>query len=232
MKDWFYDETSQVGVDYGDKAEADVYDERMERFRNYAQEARTFVEKLNFPDLSRITAIDIGCGTGAFAVHAAKYLKQVHAVDVSGEMLRIARSKAEGMGVSNIHFHQAGYLDFTAPKPVEVINTKWALHHLPDYWKQAALLRMNQMLKPGGVLLITDWVFLFDPDFERAMDEVVTEMSRNFSQDFVREAKGHLREEFSTFDWVLRGMIERAGFEIEHADLEVPLAAEYVCRKV
>lgn len=30
--------------------------------------------------------------------------------------------------------------------------TRVALHHLPDFWKQVALLRMNAMLKMGGML--------------------------------------------------------------------------------
>jgi hypothetical protein len=38
------------------------------------------------------------------------------------------------------------------------------LHHLPDFWKQVTLLRMNRMLKTGGLLYIFDVVFDFAPE--------------------------------------------------------------------
>lgn len=231
MKDWFYNESAQVGVDYAATEEALAYDERMERFRDYDEETRAFIDKLNLHNPKEATAIDLGCGTGAFAVHAANYLGSVHAVDVSAAMLGIARNKAKQRKINNISFHQAGFLEFSPPEPVDIINTKWALHHLPDYWKQAALLRMNKMLKPGGTLLLTDWVFAFAPNFESTMDELLKEMNTTYSGDFIQEAKVHIREEFSTFDWILRGMIARSGFEIERTNTTNPLATEYMCRK-
>jgi len=37
----------------------------------------------------------------------------------------------------------------------------------------------------------------------------------NAGGDFLREdAEGHFRDEFSTFDWVIEGMLVRAGFTI------------------
>ena len=45
-------------------------------------------------DGSCATVIDMGCGTGAFAIHAAPYYRRIHAVDVSQAMLCRARRKA------------------------------------------------------------------------------------------------------------------------------------------
>lgn len=50
----------------------------------------------------------------------------------------------------NIEFIQSGFLTYEhQSEPVDLIFTKAALHHLPDFWKQIALLRLNQMLKMG-----------------------------------------------------------------------------------
>lgn len=82
---WQYDEMCHCGVDYGDAAQVAVYDERHQRLRNYEQRSREIVESLG---LSRDdTVIDMGSGTGAFAVHAAKSCKRIWAVDVSKAML-------------------------------------------------------------------------------------------------------------------------------------------------
>lgn len=46
-------------------------------------------------------------------------------------------------------------------EPVDLVITKAALHHLPDFWEQIALLRINRMVKIGGLLYIQDVVFHF-----------------------------------------------------------------------
>ena len=194
MKDWFYDESNHVGVDYSQKESADVYDEQMD-FRDYAGEVKAFLEKTGISEPENLIAADLGCGTGAFAIHAAKYFKKVYAADVSEEMQRIARAKAEADGINNIDFVQSGFLQFLPDEKVDVVNSKWALHHIPDYWKQAALLKMNAMLKPGGILFLADFVFQFDPDFEENTDTMLTDLLKEHDEDFVEECKTHIKEE-------------------------------------
>ncbi len=232
MKDWIHDEFHHVGVDYSKKAPVHEYDNQMKRFRDYEKEAREFLETLHVSNPQDLTVIDFGCGTGAFSLHASQYFKHIYAVDVSQEMLDTASSKARVKNIENIEFWHSGFLQFHPPEQVDIIYTKWAFHHLPDYWKQAGLLQMNTMLKPGGVLFLSDFVFTFDPDYETHTETFLHDISKNFSQEFVDETKVHIREEYSTFDWILQGLIERAGFNIEHAHTEDRLASEYFCRKI
>lgn len=231
MKDWFYDEFRHVGVDYAQADNADVYDEQMD-FRDYDAEVTALLEKLGIIDPGDMVAVDIGCGTGAFSCHAASRFKRVYAVDVSDAMQGIARDKAAASGVENIEFRKAGFLGYAPEEAADVVNTKWALHHLPDYWKQAALRNMNRLLKPGGMLFIADVVFPFVPDFEADIDAFLEDVREQHGTEFMEETKLHIREEFSTFDWIMRGMIERAGFEILAVNEEDRLAYEFVCRKV
>lgn len=231
MKDWFYNELNHVGVDYSEKATAKIYDEQMECFRDYEIEAKAFLNKLDHERAKDLSVIDLGCGTGAFSVYAAKYFKLIHAVDVSEEMLSIAKSKADSVGVNNIKFHHSGFLQFKVDEKVDVVFSKWALHHLPDYWKQAALININKMLRIGGIFLLTDVVFKFDPDFENNTEQFLQELSQKFREDFVEETKIHIKEEYSTFDWILHGLLERAGFVVEKVDAVDSLASEYFCRK-
>lgn len=230
MKDWFYNEQKHVGVDYSTSENASIYDAQMETFRDYENEAKEFVDKINTPE--KCVAIDIGCGTGAFSVHAAKYFHKIHAVDVSRQMLAIAQSKADALNVKNIQFHNSGFLEFSLPDQADVVFTKWAFHHLPDFWKQAALINMNKLLKTGGVFLLTDVIFTYSSNFELDIEQMLDTLSLKHTHDFVEETKIHIREEFSTVDWIIQGMIERAGFTIETVNNEDQLAYEYYCRKV
>ncbi len=232
MKDWIYDESSHVGVDYSQKNNADIYDEQMESFRDYETEAKVFIEKLGVSDPKNLIAIDIGCGTGAFSIHAAKYLKKIYAIDISEEMLKIAKSKANVNKIDNIEFYKSGFLQFQPDVKADVVFSKWAFHHLPDYWKQAALLNMNKMLRPDGILYLSDVVFKFDPDYEKTTEALLDRLLKNFSEDFVEETKVHIRDEYSTFDWILQGLIERAGFKVENSNTEDILASGYFCRKI
>lgn len=232
MKDWYYDESVHVGVDYSQKEKAKIYDDEMEGFRDYESEARGFVEKLGISEPEQATAVDIGCGTGAFSIHASKFFKKVYAVDVSDEMLNVARLKAKISMADTVEFCQSGFLQFKPQEEVDVVFTKWAFHHLPDFWKQAALLNMNSMLKVGGKLFLSDFIFKFDPEFVKNTDMLLNDLSKDFNREFVNEVKVHIKDEYSTFDWILQGLIERAGFEIESVNTEDCLASEYLCRKI
>jgi len=100
--------------------------------------------------------LEIGCGTGAFARHLAGRSQHVLALDLSPEMIRIARESSEQF--PNIEFQLADVRD--QPLPVEsfdCIASIATLHHLPF---PEILLKMKAALKPGGVLLVLD---LFEP---------------------------------------------------------------------
>ncbi len=231
MRDWFYDEFQQIGVDYSKIENTDNYDEQMESFRDYDMEAKELVDKLGVVSKEAV-AVDFGCGTGAFSIHAAKHFKKVYAVDISKEMLDIASSKAKKCNIENIEFVNSGFLNFSINEKVDLINTKWAFHHLPDFWKQAALLNMNNILKLNGALFLSDVVFKFDADYEKKIELLINKIGKDHSDNFASETKVHIRDEYSTFDWIIKGMLERAGFEIKKANIENVLQSEYFCRKI
>lgn len=101
-------------------------------------------------------ALDIGCGTGSFARRLAERSKHVLALDLSAEMIRIARKRSEK--VPNIDFRLANVMDMHFDVgSFDCIGTIATLHHLPF---EEVLLDLRRALKPGGVMLILD---LFEP---------------------------------------------------------------------
>ena len=52
------------------------------------------------------TVLEIGCGTGSLALELSPFAGQIHALDVSAEMLRIADQKKQARGVTNVTFRQ------------------------------------------------------------------------------------------------------------------------------
>jgi arsenite methyltransferase len=99
----------------------------------------------------RDVVLDIGCGTGSLALRLAADAHQVHGLDLSSEMIRIARGKAEATGVDNVSFHVGAFddgFDAFAPGSLDGICAYSLLHLLED--RPAALARIHRLLKPGG----------------------------------------------------------------------------------
>lgn len=103
---WLYDEMQQIGKDYGDIAEVQAYDSRHGELRNVQQEVQYILEQLNVQKEQVI--LDLGAGTGTFAIEAARQCSKVYAVDISRVMLEYAKKKAGSRGVGNIEFRHGG----------------------------------------------------------------------------------------------------------------------------
>jgi FkbM family methyltransferase len=180
------------------------------------------------------TLVDVGAGTGTFAVAAARLFARVVAVDVSPAMVAAARRKVKEHGADNVEVVEAGFLSYRHTNvPADAVYTRNALHHLPDFWKAVALRRVAEMLRRDGVLRLRDLVFAFDlRDAERHIAAWLETGAASPEEGWTREElEVHLRDEHSTFSWLLDPMLEQAGFEIERADYgHVPVYADYVCR--
>jgi ubiquinone/menaquinone biosynthesis C-methylase UbiE len=183
------------------------------------------------------TVIDLGAGTGQFTLAAAEAVRKVVAVDVSPAMLEHLRAKLRDRGVGNVECVEGGFLSYEhRSEPADLVYTRLALHHLPDFWKGMALVRMAEMLRPGGVLRLSDVVYGFDPaEAETWLEDWMSEMaSDDLEGGWTRaELEEHVRDEHSTFTWLLEPMIERAGFAIEQVDYgDDRIFAHYRCVKI
>jgi ubiquinone/menaquinone biosynthesis C-methylase UbiE len=97
-------------------------------------------------------ALDIGCGTGSFARLLAQRCKRVLALDLSPQMIQVAR--AHSKRYTNIDFRVADAMAWQFPaERFDCIASIAALHHLPF---GETLADMKRSLKVGGALLILD----------------------------------------------------------------------------
>ena len=95
--------------------------------------------------------LDIGCGTGSLALRLAPCCAHVHGLDVSSEMIRIARGKAKNADAANATFHVGPFDDtFTVFEDGSLRGIcAYSLLHLTDDLP-ATLRRIFQLLEPGG----------------------------------------------------------------------------------
>lgn len=227
---WQYNEPDHPGMDFN--AAAEYYDRSVSRFRDIDGEIEEILSYLNLePD---DTILEIGTGTAEFALAAARRCALVFAIDISQGMLNYAQNKAQERGIDNIRFLPGGFLSYRHQnEPLNAIVSQIALHHLPDFWKQIALLNMASMLRQGGKLCIRDIVYSFDPrDYERQIESFVASTEEKAGPGFAQRMTSHINKEFSTMDWIMRGLIERAGFAIEREVHKEGFLGLYLCRKI
>jgi SAM-dependent methyltransferase len=183
------------------------------------------------------TLIDFGAGTGTLAVAAARYCRRVIAVDVSPAMVDEIRAKASRAEATNVVAVQAGFLGYAHDRdPVDAIYSRNALHHLPDLWKAIALCRMADLLAAGGTLRLRDLVFSFAAaDAARGIERWIDQTpSQSSAVGWTRaELEAHLRDEHSTFTWLLEPMLLQAGFEVvQRGYAPIGAYADYTCVKI
>jgi cyclopropane fatty-acyl-phospholipid synthase-like methyltransferase len=220
-----WNELQQVGTDYAEASEVERYEKRMSEFRNLAAEDAAILAALALPDNSHI--LEIGTGTGHFAHAAAKVGHRVMALDVSPAMLKYAENRARSEGLTDVEYRHAGFLTFApAAGSFDAAVSVVVLHHLPDLWKAVALENIHRALKPGGQLLLRDVVFSSTGhDLATQFDGFVNAMPESVKEGAI----GHIGKEYSTLDWIMEGLLVRAGFRIERKDTELAPLIQYLC---
>ena len=225
-RSWYPDELDHAGEEHLDPDYVSTYD----------QKAQTDPAE----DLARLSItpesilIDFGAGTGTFALAAAPLCRRVIAIDVSPHMLEVLRRQSREQGIDNIEIVQAGFLSYEHQgDPVDIIYSRHALHHLPDFWKAIALARIYHLLNPGGTFMLRDLIYSFDPhDADAVIEQWLSGAASSPDAGWTRaELETHLREEFSPFSWLLEPMLERAGFTIEAVTHHGSIYSTYICRK-
>ncbi|MDD3653966.1 MAG: methyltransferase domain-containing protein [Desulfotomaculaceae bacterium] len=229
--EWLYSEMKQVGVDYNDIKEVQTYDSRMKKLRNIKKETEDIINCVGLT--GEQVVLEIGTGTGDLSIEIAKHCRTVYALDISPVMLEYARKKANSQGVNNIKYFNAGFLTYEhTGEPVDVIVSQLALHHLPDFWKLVALKRINTMLKKGGKFFLRDTVYSFEVEnYKEFFNTWLSSIGEVAGEELALDTKIAIRDEFSTCDWIMEGLIMRAGFTIDTLSYHDGFLAVYVCIK-
>lgn len=106
------------------------------------------------------SVLDVGCGTGEVSLLAKTRAKagKVYGIDPAPEMIAVARKKAARKKL-DIDF-RVGVIE-SLPFPdsgIDVVTSSLMMHHLPEDLKVRGLAEIYRVLKPGGRLLIADFM--------------------------------------------------------------------------
>jgi len=103
--------------------------------------------------------LDLGCGTGALTLRAARKGAFVKGLDVNPEMLEIARKRVETENLTDrVELVEMGVaeLDAEPPESYDVVMGGLCFSELTENERAYSLKQIRRILKPNGLLLIAD----------------------------------------------------------------------------
>ena len=211
MKGWVLDELASAGRENLDARHVARYDGIEDAS---AEGELQLLRDLGMDRSSQL--VDIGAGTGQFTIAAAPHVRQVIAVDISPVMLSQLKANVARTGHDNVQCVLGGFLSYEhSGKPADFVYSRWALHHLPDFWKSIALARMHDLLAPRGVLRLWDIVYSFRiSEAEHRIEQWLSSLPADGDGWTRADLEEHVRDEHSTYSWLLEAMILQAGFAI------------------
>jgi demethylmenaquinone methyltransferase/2-methoxy-6-polyprenyl-1,4-benzoquinol methylase len=103
--------------------------------------------------------LDLGCGTGALALRAAKKGAGVKAIDINPRMLDVARAKAKDAQLSqDIEFMEMGVAELGSERDhtYDAVMSGLCFSELTEQELEYTLNEGRRILKPKGLFLVID----------------------------------------------------------------------------
>lgn len=98
------------------------------------------------------TVLDFGCASGEISRGIAPYVKSLHGVDISPQMIHLANQKAMENQADNLKFSVMDIMDVQLDTCQFDIIIAFNILHLVDD-AHAVINRIHQLLKSGGILI-------------------------------------------------------------------------------
>jgi tRNA (cmo5U34)-methyltransferase len=137
---------------------ADIYDGQQPLLiRKYNQVHDLIVRMIGFEGQTPFSVVDLGCGTGTLAQMILQTYSSasVTCMDISPEMLSIARRKLAEFGDrAEFIVEDLGKAEFQ--KNYDVAVSIYAIHHLPHPRKKKLFGKIYEILSPNGMFLFAD----------------------------------------------------------------------------
>jgi len=155
-------------------------------FRRWMQPADKLIRRSGISEGMQV--LEIGCGSGAYTTFVARVVGKkgkVYALDIQPRMLAQLENKLsrpENQDITNIKLIQASAYELSfEDSTLDLVYMITVLQEIPD--RHRALLEAHRVLKPAGILAITE--FFPDPDYPLKRTTIKQATGAGFVEDKV-----------------------------------------------
>lgn len=134
-------------------------EEFWERGEEDAQKLRKFVDKNS-------VVLDVGCGLGRVEKFLAPYCKEIHAIDISARMLRLAKNNLKDHANVFLHKNNGKDLSLFSDNKFDFVFSIITLQHLEKEDAYVYIKEIHRVLKRGGKAQMQIPNFLSDEVFK------------------------------------------------------------------
>ena len=169
-------------------------------------------------DPASMRVLEIGCGAGRVTRALARRFGEVHAVDISGEMVRLARATLADYPNAHVYQNSGADLSVVPDVPFDFVFSTIVFQHIDSHAIIESYVReVCRLLRPGRL-------FKFDVNGATAAPlslagRVIVALARNVVPKYRRIHRGHR-------NWVGRPytpadaqeLADKTGFELRYQD--------------
>lgn len=159
------DVNEQMRADWNRRAKEDVhfyvaFGRRSQQEQEFLASAAETMSALE-PEFSRLppaspdqrSAVEIGCGPGRLMRPMSRHFGEIHGVDISDEMIRLASEQLKDIPHAHVHVTPDSSLSMFAGESLDFVYSYIVFQHIPDREVVLNYLReAGRVLKPGGIL--------------------------------------------------------------------------------
>ena len=118
------------------------------------------LKQLGYNDPSGKTCVEFGCGLGRVTIPLARQFAEVHAYDISGSHLTLARKRANAQSATNIRFHHRGGASLEPVEKCDFFYSRLVFQHNPPPVIRELIRLALDSLRPGGLAIFGAPVYL------------------------------------------------------------------------
>jgi SAM-dependent methyltransferase len=149
---------------------------------SFESSGRSDAERLGRFVTKDSVVLNIGCGVGRVEKYLAPLVDEMHAVDVSGEMVALAKKRLAG--IANVQLREVGLDEYLSAYPdarFDLVFSLLVLQHMEREHAYMYLQHAHRVLKAGGTLFV-QFPNLLSLEYTRAFLEPIEQKHLNASR--------------------------------------------------
>ncbi len=120
------------------------------------QEINNFNQLIDLNNIKNV--LEVACGSGRWSFYLSNKVNYIKAIDISPQMIEIAKGISKKMNITNIDFEIGEFFDLDLSKKYDLIYFSGLFNYLEDYEIISILTRVKEISNSNTIILTRDTI--------------------------------------------------------------------------